>query len=132
MHNLDIYNFIEKINKINIDNKSYRVVKNLISDLSNELDSDLIVDVVNIEKVNRQFFKMNKNTKICNDNFCTICQNTIKKGEHKTQLCDCNHIFHKKCLSKYLKLNKMNFDCPNCKKSYKKLLNKIAETSCDL
>lgn len=132
MHNLDIYNFIEKINKINIDNKSYRVVKNLISDLSNELDSDLLVDVVNIEKVNRQFFKINKNTEICEDKFCTICQDNIKKGEHRTQLCDCNHIFHKKCLNKYLKLNKMNFECPNCKKSYKKLLHKIAETSCDL
>lgn len=132
MHNLDIYNFIEKINKINIDNKSYRVIKNLISDLSNELDSDLIVDVVNIEKVNRQFFKMNKNANICDDKFCTICQDTIKKGEHKTQLCDCNHTFHKKCLSKYLKINKMNFECPNCKKSYKNLLTKIAETSCDL
>ena len=134
MHNLDVYKFIEKINKFKIDNKSLDIVKDLVLDLSESKENDLIIDIVNLENVNRNFFKKNKeeNNNECNDKFCSICQDNIKKGEHKSQLCDCKHTFHKKCLNKYLKIQKTNFECPVCRCSYKKLLYKIADNSCNL
>ena len=39
----------------------------------------------------------------------------------------CNHIFHKKCLNKYLKETLINFKCPNCKKDYSNNLNEIVK-----
>ena len=131
MHNLDVYKFIEKINKLNIDKKSLNIVKDLVLDLSQDESNDIVLDIVNIENINRNFFKSNK-PKDSGCKFCTICQEDIKKGEHKTQLCECKHIFHKKCLNKYLKIQKMNFECPVCRHSYKKMFYKIAENSCDL
>lgn len=134
MHNLDVYKFFEKINKLKFDNKSLNIIKDLVLDLSENNDSDVVIDIVNLENVNRNFFKKNKESMNKNntDKFCTICQDTIKKGEHKTQLCDCKHTFHKKCLNKYLKVQKINFECPVCRCSYKKMFYKIADNSCEL
>lgn len=131
----NMYEILEKIQKVNIENKSESLIKDLVLDLSKDnLNNNLVVEIINIEKINRTFFKMNKLT---NNNsnkihFCTICQENIKKGEHKTQLCNCDHIFHKKCLNKYLKIHKTNFECPICRESYKKILNNIAEKKCEL
>jgi len=135
MYNLDIYHFLNKINKINLDNNSVNIIKDLVLDLSKNKskNNNLVIEIINIEKINRTFFKMNKNNENSNQiHFCTICQNNIKKGEHKTKLCNCNHIFHKKCLNKCLKIQKINFKCPICRESYKKILHDIAENKCEL
>ena len=134
MHNLNVYKFIDKINKLKIDKKSMNILKDLVLDLSNEKNEDLVIEIINIEKVNKNFFKKNKytNNKKSHDKFCTICQENIKKGEHKTQLCDCKHTFHKKCLNKYLSVQKTDFECPVCKHSYKQMFYKLADNSCNL
>jgi hypothetical protein len=134
MSKIDIYDFIDKIQNLKYKNKAKPLLKNLILDLSKENHNNLIIEIINIEKINRSFFKMNKMNKMNKSEiyFCTICQENIKKGEHKTELCNCKHIFHKKCLNKYLKIQKTNFECPICRESYKKMLNKIVENKCEL
>ena len=107
----DIENLVKRSNK---SNKSIIVetIKNIIDE-----DNNLDIQLMNINKINNNFFKLNKETKEKNL-FCSICQEDIKQKEHKVNL-DCEHIFHKKCLSKLLKNNIMNFSCPNCKHCYK-------------
>lgn len=133
MYNIDIYNFLQKIQNIKSDKKSIPIIKDLILDISNNLDDkDTVIEIVNMEKINRTFFKSNKVSNCDNKctHFCTLCQENIKKGEHKIRLCKCSHIFHKKCLNKYLKIQKTNFECPVCRESYKKMLCNIAENKC--
>ena len=134
MNTLDIYNFIDKINKQKIDNNSMNIVKDIVLDLSknNLKNNNLVIEIINIEKINRSFFKKNKDKNSNKVHFCTICQDNIKKRQHKTKLCNCNHIFHKKCLSNYLKIQKINFECPICKESYRKILHEIVENNCEL
>jgi len=129
MYNLDIYKFLQKIQQIKSDNKSLPIIKDIILDLSNNSDNeDTLIEIVNMEKVNRKFFKeKTQNIKCKKKLFCTICQNNLKKGEHKVKLCNCGHVFHRKCLSKYMKIKKTNFECPNCKESYKEMLCNIAD-----
>lgn len=132
MSNIDIYKFIEKVKDVKKNNKIKLLLKDLILDLSNEDQNNIVIEIINIEKINRSFFKMNKmknNNKVY---FCAICQNNIKKREHKTKLCNCKHVFHKKCLNKQLKIQKTNFKCPICRESYKKILNEIIEKNCEL
>ena len=131
MHNLDINKFIKKICESKLDKKSNKIIKDLILDIKKDNDN-VSLQILEMEKINTNFFKKSNCKNTVNDKFCTICQNNIKKGEHKVILCKCNHIFHRKCLNKYLKLEKINFSCPNCKYSYKNMLNKIAEESCSL
>lgn len=47
-----------------------------------------------------------------NENICIICQENFK-GKTNIQL-NCKHIFHKKCINKWLKIN---YDCPLCRQS---------------
>jgi len=84
------------------------------------------IKLVNIENINRKFFKENKKITTNNINFCTICHDNINKNQHKIELHKCNHVFHKKCLNKYLKKTFLNFSCPNCKKEYKSDLTNIS------
>ena len=46
---------------------------------------------------------------------CPICLEKYKIGEYKRKLHFCNHIFHKKCIDKWL-IN--NINCPICRKDY--------------
>ena len=46
-------------------------------------------------------------------NYCCICINEIKIGEYYRKLV-CNHIFHKKCVDKWLILDVKN-RCPMCR-----------------
>ena len=50
-----------------------------------------------------------------NDN-CSICLNNFFRGQKIIKL-NCDHIFHEKCLKKYLKNNLKHPKCPNCNKS---------------
>ena len=89
-------------------------------------DESLNIKLLEMDKINKVFFK--ENDIVNNDvNICTICLEEIKKKEHKVKLKKCNHIFHKKCLNKYLKETLINFNCPNCKKDYSNNLNDIVK-----
>jgi hypothetical protein len=44
---------------------------------------------------------------------CSICQEDYKLKEYKREL-SCKHIFHKKCIDKWLK---NNLSCPYCRKN---------------
>ncbi len=71
----------------------------------------------------------NQKMNIFNDN-CTICLNNFFRGQKIIRL-NCEHIFHEKCLKKYLKNNLKNPKCPNCNKSilnYSKKEIKIKKT----
>lgn len=78
------------------------------------------IKLIKMNNINNKFFKENKlNNKLDKGcYFCSICQENIKNREHKIKL-NCNHVFHKKCFSKYMKTKKINLQCPNCNKSYK-------------
>ena len=110
------------IKRCNDNNKEIIVdtIKNII-----EEDNQLNIKLMNIEKINNVFFNKMKTT-TCENKFCTICQNKIKSKEHKIKLDTCGHVFHKKCMNKYLKTCLTNFCCPNCKSDYKPLLKNIA------
>ena len=84
------------------------------------------IKLININNVNNKFFKNNRSIRNNKNLFCTICQNTIDKGEHKVELNKCCHVFHRKCLNKYIKSTLVDFSCPNCKKSYKEDLLEIS------
>jgi hypothetical protein len=47
------------------------------------------------------------------ENTCSICLNIIKQDEIIRQL-DCKHVFHTKCIEKYLL--EYNCKCPLCRK----------------
>jgi hypothetical protein len=60
-----------------------------------------------------------KKYKRCNINTvdCSICYEKVKPSEYIREL-NCNHIFHKKCIDKWLLLsmkNKENINCPICR-----------------
>lgn len=124
----DIENLINKSNK---KNKTIIVetIKNII-----EEDNTLDIKLMNIENINRQFFKLAPNDSNNTEEYilCTICQDEIKSKEHKVKLPNCNHIFHKKCMNKFMKKNLLNFNCPNCKKCYKNNLEEIISNFQDL
>jgi hypothetical protein len=115
----DIENLIKRCNKSN-----KKIIISTIKEIIEEDDS-LNVKLLNIENINNNFFK-NLSIKNNKSSFCTICQDKIKSKEHKIKLPDCDHIFHKKCLNKYMKSCLINFSCPNCKNDYKMNLENIA------
>lgn len=75
------------------------------------------------EKANTKFYikdlKIEKYYKCKSENvYCSICCNSVKYTEFIRKL-PCNHIYHKKCIDKWLisllkKSEKMN--CPLCRK----------------
>ena len=122
----DIENLVKNSNK---DNK--KIIVNTIKQILRE-DDTLDVKLMEINNINKKFFKLD--TKCCkndNVNFCTICQDYIKKNEHKTILNNCKHVFHKKCLNKLLIHDILKFNCPNCKMSYQENIEKIINDSSD-
>jgi len=65
----------------------------------------------------KKYQKINKlDQLITEQSVCSICLCSYQSGEYKRTL-NCNHIFHKKCVDKWLlKSNKM--DCPICRMSH--------------
>jgi predicted RNA-binding Zn-ribbon protein involved in translation (DUF1610 family) len=123
MSNYTLDEITKLVHKSNENNKS--VIMDTIKQILIEDDS-LNIKLLEMEKINKVFFK--ENDSIGNDsNVCTICFEEIQTREHKVKLKKCNHIFHKKCLNKYLKETLLNFKCPNCKKDYSKNLNNIVK-----
>ena len=115
---MDCENAIKKLLKSYKEGDNKNVIIKSINLIikENNLENIKLIKMNNIN--NKFFFKDNKSDNKYNCNFCTICQENIKNREHKVHL-KCNHIFHKKCINKYMKINKINFCCPNCNKDYK-------------
>lgn len=85
------------------------------------LEDKTNIKLISINDINEKFF--NSFSKSYKSDICSICLENIEVRQQTCNL-DCNHIFHKKCLKKYLNKNLMNFSCPNCKKCYN---NKIKD-----
>ena len=82
------------------------------------------VKLLKMNNINNKFFKKACNLKKKKYEYCSICQENIKNREHKIQL-NCDHIFHRKCINKYMKVKKLDFSCPNCNKSYENDLSNL-------
>ena len=54
---------------------------------------------------------------IINKEYCNICCEDYIIGQYKRTLPSCNHIFHKKCVDKWLKTKS---NCPVCRNELKK------------
>lgn len=54
---------------------------------------------------------------------CGICFCDYEVGEYKRELYGCNHIFHKKCIDKWFRLNSEKMECPLCRKSYNPVID---------
>lgn len=52
--------------------------------------------------------------KKCEGDNCTICIEDFIEGKSKVSITPCQHIFHYKCLCKWLRQNVLNPKCPNC------------------
>ncbi len=48
---------------------------------------------------------------------CCICLETYKTGEYKRILPKCEHLFHKKCIDKWLRVGH-GMKCPICRYDY--------------
>lgn len=72
-----------------------------------EEDSSERVRNINFEKLNK--FIVNKSNKPCDD--CPICLDEFKCRQHCRRF-DCSHVFHKKCIDKWLI---KNTHCPVCR-----------------
>ncbi len=75
-----------------------------------------ILDVLDLENVPysdllQKSKKIKKCDEILND-LCSICHCNYNINEYKRNL-DCNHVYHKKCIDKWLKTN---LNCPMCRK----------------
>ena len=89
-------------NLMNItDNKLSNINENIESPVRASIDS--IINNINI-------FKMNTNN-ISEEHCCSICQQNIIDNELYSKL-NCNHLFHNKCLKKWLSINN---SCPMCR-----------------
>jgi hypothetical protein len=65
-------------------------------------------------KVNTSLSCINKSTILelsKEEDFCSICQDTIKKGSIIRKI-NCSHFFHAECCDKWLETNKK---CPTCR-----------------
>jgi len=56
---------------------------------------------------------------------CVVCLTDMAKGE-KIKILPCTHIFHIKCIDKWLKVNKL---CPICKRNIEEPVSNTTTTS---
>ena len=66
-----------------------------------------------INTLNKGYLKI-KNDDPLLDSHCIICSEDYIQGEYKRVL-ECNHVYHKKCIDKWLK---KNYSCPVCRSNY--------------
>jgi len=69
------------------------------------------------KKINESMGKYEKVGKDDLDKECSICIEMFKEKEFKRCIPDCKHIFHKKCIDKWLK---KKASCPMCRISINK------------
>ena len=91
------------------------------SDEENNYDDEEYDYFINCKEINNKVCKpvriKENDDLIINKECCNICCEEYVKGEYKRTLHSCNHIFHKKCVDKWLK-SKSN--CPICRNELKK------------
>lgn len=66
--------------------------------------------------------------------YCVICLEYINLAQNnKIMILICDHIFHKKCITKYFKINKYNkAKCPLCKELIHESFNEIDDYAYDI
>lgn len=88
-------------------------------------DVKLIIPKEDLNNIKSLKFKdLSENIKKDN-NICSICQYTFKKY-NKVRLLNCNHIYHQRCIDKWL--SEMSYKCPICREAcgnYKPNINNI-------
>jgi len=92
------------------DSPIYQFINSIIIPITplyelNELN-DVVVTTDNIDKITTKLIECDINEK------CTICLTDLEKGDNILDI-KCKHIFHKECLSQYIK--NYNHICPVCR-----------------
>jgi hypothetical protein len=124
---MTIYNnnsliFIEEI----IENiRNLTNITNIINNENNLNNIIFDIEITHLNNINQEAFKTCKeiNQKICkaikiksNDDLlktsCLICMEDYKENEYKRIIPNCNHVYHKKCIDKWLK---KTATCPVCR-----------------
>ena len=72
--------------------------------------NDLGLKRVSFKELVPKYKKIRKDDPIVGEN-CPICYDEFRSGEYKREL-NCKHVFHKKCIDKWLKSNPV---CPSCR-----------------
>lgn len=96
----------------NDDSSDFTYVETETTEESDE-DATERVRTINFEKLNK--FVVNKSNKPCDD--CPICLDEFKCRQHCRKF-RCSHIFHKKCIDRWLA---KNVHCPVCRSSVQPL-----------
>ena len=125
--------FLDIVDEIFNNNNEYIVNNNgtieyhiyydlLDSDEEEEHDNDEEYDYfINCKEINNKVCKpvriKENDDLIINKECCNICCEDYIIGQYKRTIPACNHIFHKKCVDKWLK-SKSN--CPICRNELKK------------
>ena len=120
---ISLFDFINQIQTSlqpgeSIDNMNISV--RFIIEYPYDSDDNAIIQ----EPIKNTLSHLPKYTRINNSDFlllnnasCSICFDNYKSGEYKRHLHKCNHVFHKKCIDKWLKTT-ANMECPVCRTSY--------------
>ena len=131
----DNYDFLSNIinnivrrnfNELECSDNSYSLIINIdiyefITQHNNNIENTYIGPRV-LLKCMGKYKKIQHNDILLKDeNKCPICFDLYKEGEFKRVLSKCNHVFHKKCIDKWLckeynEHNKMS--CPICRETY--------------
>jgi hypothetical protein len=107
----------------NNGNIEYHIYYDLLDSDDEETDKDEeeFDYFVNCKEINNKVCKpvriKDSDDLIINKECCNICCEDYITGQYKRKLPSCNHVFHKKCVDKWLK-SKSN--CPICRNELKK------------
>ena len=81
---------------------------NLLKDKRNGLEGNFIESI--------PFFKYEAAKRSSSDEICSVCHEGYEEGVECIEL-NCKHVFHRKCISQWLKLKR---NCPMCKQEVQK------------
>ena len=93
--------FLSNLTGMNSSNINNRICESLTNILTNK-PTDLLTGYTKVDKQDT-------------DITCYICQEKLKECEYKRTLI-CDHIFHKKCIDKWINVYKKT-TCPNCREN---------------
>ena len=110
---------------ITIDSEFHNEKDEILKYIKENIDIQYIDEIKcisskDIGNICNQNIKQLGSTFKCNrymDDICQVCDDTYKYKEIIFSFVNCNHKFHKKCMTKYLKTCKTNI-CPCCKDKY--------------
>ena len=110
----------------NNGNIEYHIYYDIIDDDSDSDEENSYNDeeydyFINCKEINNKICKpvriKENDDLIINKECCNICCEDYIVGQYKRTLPSCNHIFHKKCVDKWLKTKS---NCPICRSELKK------------